>query len=535
MFTHATHKNDDAMSGADPLPPDRGLQRVGRTLAQVGTHLVLVVLTGCGGASHDEPSGDQVRSTPEQQNLAEPNDDSPIAIRLGPPATGKCLGTFSTVRDGGSLDLALLADLPGEQPRVVRLNHAETPTATINGQSATVTTLDDGNNLDTMLVIEVNEAAGRTTTFELCVDGLGNGSGNATRCTSASCEHGSVEVRALSVDFERDGGEFVQRVSPVASTGAEWPSARTADLAVSDDLIAVARGEDGLRLVTTHWASTRPLEEVAHIPPEPDDFYNDVKLYRHRWALVSSRSSGLLVFDVAEPSNPKRSSGGLLLPDPRNGHNLFISDERAYLARAGRNGSLVVIDLSEPTAPRVLDEFSLLDCPDVHDVYVTNSQAFISCTGAGLTWLDLTSGETLAHVPGAGTHSGAVLQSQAMPLLAMTSEGFASSLEWAAVTSELDLIGAIALGVGSSMHNLVCRNATCFVSAYQSGWFELDLSVASAPFVRRYDQVWTGPGTRFLEGASGIALQEQHLLLADTELGLIAYNLAPSDVSAEQR
>jgi hypothetical protein len=103
------------------------------------------------------------------------------------------------------------------------------------------------------------------------------------------------------------------------------------------------------------------------------------------------------------------------------------------------------------------------------------------------------------------------------------------------VTSGLELIGAVSLGVGSSVHNLVCQESTCFVSAYQSGWFELDLSAPSTPLVRRYDQIWAGPGTRFLEGASGIALQDQHLLVADTEQGLIAYDLAASDVATEQQ
>ena len=117
------------------------------------------------------------------------------------------------------------------------------------------------------------------------------------------------------------------------------------------------------------------------------------------------------------------------------------------------------------------------------------------------------------------------------PLLLFSNETFAASVELAWITRDghLDQLDPIAFGTAASMHTLYCADSSCFVSAYQLGWLEIDLSEPNSPTILQHQITWSGPGRAFYEGATGITLNGGVLLIADTERGLLAYERTSRD------
>ncbi len=102
--------------------------------------------------------------------------------------------------------------------------------------------------------------------------------------------------------------------------------------------------------------------------------------------------SGLLIFDVFNPSNPKLV-GKLLLPDVASG--VYVLGNYAYVAVdvAG----LRVIDVSDPTNPR---EVGYFDTPDwAKGVYVLGNYAYVANWGGGLIILRFIGAQPVNHPP----------------------------------------------------------------------------------------------------------------------------------------
>jgi hypothetical protein len=92
--------------------------------------------------------------------------------------------------------------------------------------------------------------------------------------------------------------------------------------------------------------------------------------------------SGLLIFDVSNPSNPQLV-GKLLLPDIA--HGVYVSGNYAYVADFG--AGLRVIDVSNPTNPREVGYFKTSGW--AFDVYVSGNYAYVADRWAGLRVIDV--------------------------------------------------------------------------------------------------------------------------------------------------
>lgn len=383
--------------------------------------------------------------------------------------------------------------------------------------------------------VRYTDSVGRDVTLDVCVDADGFGSGRIERCTASGCDRGRVTTRPLTlnpaVSSAGAGGATAAATDyelVAEYQGAEWPPGPTIDLTANERFALLARGADGLRVIGLDSDGSPELEELAHAAPENQDFWNDVKLFGDSYALVASRKNGLLVLDLDDPRSPRIAGTNLTLANRANGHNIFVRGAVAYLARSAPAGGLTLIDLGDPTSPQVLADIELPGCNDVHDLYVTATEAYVNCYDFGLLVVDLgdpRAPAVLAQKEQAYSHSSWVTEAGTQNVVLFSAEDFATTIDVATfdVTRGLAPLASFSFGSAASMHNLECAAARCFVSAYQEGWFELDISDPSAPIARRGAATWNGPATRFLEGASGIAVLRNRVLVADTELGLLVY------------
>lgn len=370
---------------------------------------------------------------------------------------------------------------------------------------------------------------GRDVELTLCIDSLGQGSGDVVRCRGERCESGTVRslplVRALDERTDAAAPRW-QLVDEYA--GSTWPEGPTIDLAVSDAVAILARGEDGLRILSTRDGDGVQIAELAHVAPARDDFYNDVKLYADRFALVASRLHGLVVVDLENPAAPKVVYDRLDVPQRTSGHNIFVRGERAYVARSDPGGHISVIDLASPTEPVVNAEITLSECVDIHDLHVAGDRAFVNCFDGRLLVVDAsdeTAWVVLSSIEQTRSHSSWLVETQGRSLLLYSGESFGAGVElaWLTAGGVLEPFAKVGTRAAASVHTLECDAARCFVTAYQQGFLELDVSASALPSVAHHEPTWLGPGRSFFEGATGIAMRADVLHVADTERGLLVY------------
>ncbi len=165
------------------------------------------------------------------------------------------------------------------------------------------------------------------------------------------------------------------------------------DLFVSGDHAYVGSFANALHIVDI----SRPdqLKLVARLPTSGPAV--DVKV-DDDLAVVGVQKSGsefgLLIVDVSDPTNPQ-VVGELSDPDWRGIHNLFLANDRAYLAPIGSNErvrGVVIVDLTDPSQPTIsgnwTNERSIFS-DRIHDVFVDDGIAYVSDLFSGLVLLDL--------------------------------------------------------------------------------------------------------------------------------------------------
>jgi hypothetical protein len=193
-----------------------------------------------------------------------------------------------------------------------------------------------------------------------------------------------------------------------------------------------------------------------------------------------------------------------------------------------------VLDLTDPEQPEVEANVTLDECVEIHDLFVSGERAYVNCLDDRLLVVDISEPtnwivlDTIAQVR---SHSSWQQLIGDRSLLLFSNEAFAASLElaWVGDDGQLTRLDPISMGTAGAIHTLQCVDSSCFVSAYQQGWLEIDVSSPKTPSILHHQFTWRGPGIAFYEGATGIALQNNTLFVADTERGLLAYQRTLTD------
>ncbi|NKB71721.1 MAG: T9SS type A sorting domain-containing protein [Candidatus Latescibacteria bacterium] len=188
----------------------------------------------------------------------------------------------------------------------------------------------------------------------------------------------------------------------------------TSDLAVAGGYVYMGGFDHALHIVDI--AEPTQMRQVARV--ETPAAVWDIKVAGDLAALgVQSHSSnfGLVLVDISDPTAPQIWSQ-LQALGWRGVHNIYLDQQRAYLAHsvvltADRTGlGISVVDISDPAAPFISGGWQHASFSNVvHDIFIRDDIGYASDFFSGLALLDLADPDnprTLASLPIAeGTHS----------------------------------------------------------------------------------------------------------------------------------
>jgi hypothetical protein len=379
------------------------------------------------------------------------------------------------------------------------------------------------------------------------------------------CESGNVEdyvARPLAPRLaEPTGG--LREVSRYPERENEWPYERTSDLTlVGRDLIAVARGPDGLRILRRdEQGRVLPLSHLAAVL---GDDYNDVTAVGERHVAVASKRRGLLIVDLADPSRPAIVAEELPWISPRDVHSVFVEGERVFVAQApaAGTGAVTAFDVTVRSAPRQFWRWTADAGHDAHDVAVRGNRAYVSSIRGGITVLEWqTGGEptVAARYPGLGAHSGTHVGGADPEFWLWGEERVGGRLHWLEIASgdrgvylegtplpsQFRVGGPRTEGAWftsiASPHQAECREQVCFLAHYQLGVRVLPIVSSEGAMRPAQRPVASYPTWQpsvsgesgWLRGATGVALDLPWVYVADSENGLMVLHYTPKSTAPE--
>ena len=216
-------------------------------------------------------------------------------------------------------------------------------------------------------------------------------------------------------------------------------------------------------------------------------------------------SSGLLVFDVSQPTAPELIGYYVVFMEERplenftNIHNIFLSPDGNFVyainTSAGLYSDLRIIDVSDPTSPIEAGRFKIEAEADwtsadtifqVHDINVIERDgrliAFLNYAAAGLWILDVTdptSIEVLSSIEWDGifSHSGWAFPLNGKLYYVHASEGYDRHLTLLEVTDlrNPQIISRFSTRAGLSVHNVEVLDGIAYVSYLIDGLRVFDL------------------------------------------------------------
>jgi hypothetical protein len=442
------------------------------------------------------------------------------------------------------VDVVWLTHLPGKrEPSVVNWDASR-----INGTSGRIVSARG-----TPWLI----AAGQALSLE-------ESSAERTAGSWLDCERGTVdEYVAFPLapgSAAATGG--LREVRRYPETESEWPAERTSDLTlVGTNLIAIARGPDGLRVLRRD--EKQRVSEVSHLGAALGDDYNDVSALDGRYVAVAAKQRGLVIVDLAEPSQPTVVADGLPWISSRDAHSVFVDSvfvegDRVYLAQAPAvgAGAVTAFDVTVRSEPRELWRWTAEDGHDAHDVAVRGNRAYVSSIRGGITvleWHDAAEPVVAARYPGIGAHSGTYAGGAGAEFWLWGEEragGRHHCIEVTRDTGGVYLKGAplpskFVVGMphpdrgwltsAASPHQAECRDNLCFLAHYQLGVRVVEILRTAAGLrpeerpIAWYPTWRAEPASEvsWLRGATGIALELPWIYVTDSENGLIVLQYTP--------
>lgn len=331
-----------------------------------------------------------------------------------------------------------------------------------------------------------------------------------------------------------DGLELVSQWAGPAD--APWPSFRTMNVRVHGDTAYLVT-QEGLRIIDVS-DPARPAD-LGFVPGRRDG-YNDVKIIEDATGRVFAVLAGFgaVVIDVSDPGAPREVRR--FSPTIRGTHTLFTQEVDgatwAYFADAS-SPQLGVFDMSEPASPRVITHYTpSFESRDAlfHDLFVSGDRVYLNTPNEGLVIVDL-SNPAAPRVVGIAplgrrySHSNWVTTAGGRTVSVHGDEGrgtFVSIVDVDEASPEfLQTLGEFRMREEVSVHNIMAFGERAYIAYYQNGLRVLDLSDPTQPSQLSYYNTWDPARARgeFFEGAIGVDLDRERglIFVADTEAGLI--------------
>lgn len=232
--------------------------------------------------------------------------------------------------------------------------------------------------------------------------------------------------------------------------------------------------------------------------------HRDFRTHEHYAYEVNETGGGLRIYDLSDPVFPEYAGSWDETFD--SAHNIGIYDGFAYIvgaAKGGNNAGTRILDLSNPARPV---EVGFYNEHYVHDIFVRDDVAYMSTIQRdGFTVVDVSDKSNPREIAyrgysGASTHN-AWLTEDSRHLLTTdetdgghlrvwTTRGWHETGEWSAHPD-------------ASIHNVIVKGDTAYISYYTEGFHALDISDPAFPVpVASYD-TWPGASGGF-NGAWGV-------------------------------
>ena len=370
-----------------------------------------------------------------------------------------------------------------------------------------------------------------------------------------------LKIQRDQLTFSTSLSRLPQLDEPQASTNVTllWQQPGNgihSDIWAEDGLVFAPRLDGNIEILD---ADSGNVLGTASIPPAGPDEPNLVLDVKARGELLyaATVSSGLVVFDISQPSNP------ILIGQHRvfveegspenfiNIHNIFLSpvgnlvyaiDQTRVVGGSPADLSkkeLIIIDVSDPASPREAGSFSIdTALGEAHDVNVIERDgrliAFLDYLRAGLYILDVTDPNSIAILgsiawDGIVSHSGWAFTLGDKLYYAHAEEGFNRHLTVLDVTDLANprVVSEYSTREGASIHNVEVVEGIAYISYYIDGLRVVDLRDPQVPVeLGHYDTVPAEDERGIAQGAWGVRVLGGAVYISDIETGTYALNVA---------
>ena len=394
---------------------------------------------------------------------------------------------------------------------------------------------------------------------------------------TADSQAGRLRVRGLAPDQEAairleywDGGVLVASgtatVRPLGSKDASGVTTSTSlrpfPLPWHGDLwgyvapdgteYALLTGRfDGLSIIDLTAAPEGDPTQVAFVPTaEGANDTKDVKVYDH-YAYVINENGPVQIVDLADPTAPRVV--GLLDVQPGTklggAHNGLVAEGHLWVV-GGRNAGgppgLRAFSLADPTAPTLVGTFNPTHQPSgyYHDIEVRDGVAFAPAIypGGGVDVLDVSDPSDIRLIstftyPGAGVHNTCSTEDGSTLYVG---DEIGTAGNWTRIfditdLEDVELVGDIVVDENAVVHNCYVLGDRLYLAHYTEGLRVFDVSEPHAPVeVAHLD---TYAPERYGFGGAWTAypyLPSGKIIVSDIQTGLWVTTLDEAVVATEE-
>lgn len=256
---------------------------------------------------------------------------------------------------------------------------------------------------------------------------------------------------------------------------------------------------------------------------------------------VASNRSGVLVFDITNPAEPRLVRSSPAVAGGINVHTVFVEGERLYAMSPSPQPKTFIFDIHEPTAPVLLGQYVepgagvdwRVGYP--HDALAFDGRLYINHWSAGYVLVDVSDAANPKKV-GAYTYAQATSHANAVGRFGERLIAFEGGENWGAHLRVLDVtdpgkpekIGEYALEPNASIHNMVLKGERLYIAYYHHGVRVLDVSQPENPrevaYYNTFRETDAARGESFYEGAIGIRVPgDGYVYVVDTSRGLLIF------------
>ncbi|MGH7149367.1 MAG: LVIVD repeat-containing protein [Planctomycetota bacterium] len=217
--------------------------------------------------------------------------------------------------------------------------------------------------------------------------------------------------------------------------------------------------------------------------PGPTSLWREISTYQHYAYVVTEGGGGVQILDLANPDAPAFVQT-YTLPGWSNTHTVTVDRGAGRLYCNGATAGMEILDLADPVNPAPLATYT---STYVHDSFVQNGRAYLSCTVAGeMRLLDVAALPTLTTIsltatPLASTHNAVADSADALAVSAdETGGGWIQLYDVSNPAAPLPLGSDFTPGVVIHGTHLV-DDKVLHVTHYTAGLRALDLTDRNAP------------------------------------------------------